>query len=697
MAIPQDQAREGVVVGMKALTGDVKPRVDIDVLLTKYPDTFNLMLQAFSRLQKDSKKLGFYALAGIHGLPSEAWDDVYNKWEETFGGYCAHGVLTFPTWHRPYLSLFEQTIYLQMVDIAKTYDELHRTKYVNACKDFRLPYLDYFRPRGGQVSFPGVRGDRDPPLTSFDYDFRLPDVFNAKTVTVRIAPDDAPQDDFENPLYAYKFSEQTGQLPKQDRDSIARSYSLKQTVRWPKDLASDTHDLNALSNSLNSGREGRTKLLIKLLNSTPYQQFDDVASDRLREGDLTTTLDLVPRSPQNSRGEGSLEGSVHGNYHNLIGGRGVMSNPSVAAFDPVFWFHHANIDRYWALWAAMHPNSWFPPPSKAGDQPENQKDLLPFYKTRETAGTGTYHDSDDAKTTEFYGYYYDDFEGSPNKEALWENFVKKYEWSTRTPLHLQFTAPPAEMADSHKAVKTSPFFQPARSVSKAANHVGGGSAASTIGSLIERGTESVAATGVPIPLKASSVPQEESVISAPTTTAATKIDANFDREWYIDSRVLRSAANGSFTIYFFLALAGTLNEDPATFAASPYLAGFNHIFAAPREYCDNCGNLEAAGRIAADTTLITSLLLDYVDRADNDLTSLQPDPVKKFLAKYLRWRVVYHDTTLRDARNVPNLMVNVSAEQYHDDGTRSYENYPEIIQEILQNASTTPTANTSSV
>lgn len=66
MNSPQEQALNGVVVGMKALTGEVKPRVDIDVLLTQHPDTSNLMLQALSKMQKDPDKLGYYALCGKH-------------------------------------------------------------------------------------------------------------------------------------------------------------------------------------------------------------------------------------------------------------------------------------------------------------------------------------------------------------------------------------------------------------------------------------------------------------------------------------------------------------------------------------------------------------------------------------------------------------------------------------------------------
>lgn len=41
---------------------------------------------------------------GIHGLPRIPWNKVGAK---NFTGYCAHSVDTFPTWHRPYLALFE--------------------------------------------------------------------------------------------------------------------------------------------------------------------------------------------------------------------------------------------------------------------------------------------------------------------------------------------------------------------------------------------------------------------------------------------------------------------------------------------------------------------------------------------------------------------------------------------------------------
>jgi Common central domain of tyrosinase len=48
-----------------------------------------------------------------------------------------------------------------------------------------------------------------------------------------------------------------------------------------------------------------------------------------------------------------IEAFLHGNVHVLVGlGGGWMSAFKTAAQDPVFWLHHANIDRLWAAWAS---------------------------------------------------------------------------------------------------------------------------------------------------------------------------------------------------------------------------------------------------------------------------------------------------------------------------------------------------------
>lgn len=48
---------------------------------------------------------------------------------------------------------------------------------------------------------------------------------------------------------------------------------------------------------------------------------------------------------------GRIEQTPHNVVHVLVGGqRGWMADPEQAAKDPIFWLHHSNIDRIWAVW-----------------------------------------------------------------------------------------------------------------------------------------------------------------------------------------------------------------------------------------------------------------------------------------------------------------------------------------------------------
>jgi Common central domain of tyrosinase/Polyphenol oxidase middle domain len=47
----------------------------------------------------------------------------------------------------------------------------------------------------------------------------------------------------------------------------------------------------------------------------------------------------------------SIEGTPHQVVHDFVGEG--MSYPETAALDPIFWLHHANIDRLWNLWLAQ--------------------------------------------------------------------------------------------------------------------------------------------------------------------------------------------------------------------------------------------------------------------------------------------------------------------------------------------------------
>ena len=70
------------------------------------------------------------------------------------------------------------------------------------------------------------------------------------------------------------------------------------------------------------------------------------------DGPLTTDTAFVQY-------EGDIERGVHGNVHCSVGQTcpiAVMGLVGVAANDPIFYEHHANIDRMWSCWQHAHPN-----------------------------------------------------------------------------------------------------------------------------------------------------------------------------------------------------------------------------------------------------------------------------------------------------------------------------------------------------
>jgi tyrosinase len=102
---------------------------------------------------------------------------------------------------------------------------------------------------------------------------------------------------------------------------------------------------------------------------------------------------------------GVFEITPHGTVHDAVGGgNGWMSDIRKAAKDPIFWLHHANIDRIWAQWIAKGGGrknpaeaAWLNQPFEFFD-PEGKK-------VSKTCG--------EVVATEALGYKYDAVDGEP--------------------------------------------------------------------------------------------------------------------------------------------------------------------------------------------------------------------------------------------------------------------------------------------
>lgn len=79
-------------------------------------------------------------------------------------------------------------------------------------------------------------------------------------------------------------------------------------------------------------------------------------SDRFTSRSFTVPTFGGPRTGWTHAGPafGQLEIEPHGMVHVDVGGSsGLMSAFETAAQDPIFWLHHANIDRLWEIWAGQ--------------------------------------------------------------------------------------------------------------------------------------------------------------------------------------------------------------------------------------------------------------------------------------------------------------------------------------------------------
>lgn len=70
-------------------------------------------------------------LVGIHGVPFQPWNGVLPAPGASQSGYCTHSSVLFPTWHRPYLALYEVCTLWPSLDMANICS--------NKCSNWQMP------------------------------------------------------------------------------------------------------------------------------------------------------------------------------------------------------------------------------------------------------------------------------------------------------------------------------------------------------------------------------------------------------------------------------------------------------------------------------------------------------------------------------------------------------------------------------
>jgi tyrosinase len=275
----------------------------------------------------------------------------FGFWARLHANDCQHGWEEFLTWHRVYLYYFEE----QLQDIDPT---------------VTIPYWDW--------------------TDNYDQDI---------TVSLSNAASPTPQDNGTVPVAFQCWLNQSGwdALAASKLVSAADLKALATIVTTPPGEGGNAKDFKSYSSGLRlfkaagvaygQNKSSDDAIMGVLGNINPlWHRLRWPGGDAAlaveaypAPGDITNILQLTNfynfgSGPMSNHFFGALE-NIHNMIHNFSGGAnpnykmgtnpldrnnepqaGDMVNAGVTAFDPIFWSHHSNVDRLWAMWQALHPN-----------------------------------------------------------------------------------------------------------------------------------------------------------------------------------------------------------------------------------------------------------------------------------------------------------------------------------------------------
>ncbi|KAH6854085.1 hypothetical protein B0I37DRAFT_421388 [Chaetomium sp. MPI-CAGE-AT-0009] len=629
--------------------GAVPLRRELRELQRNSPEQYNLFILGLKNLQRQDENIltSYYQIAGIHGMPYKPWNGVGSNtnWRSTsgFGGYCTHSSILFLTWHRPYLALYEQSLYNAVKEVAQRFPQgALRDKYLEAAKTFRAPYFDWAsQPPRGTPAFPSA-------LTS---------------PKVQVVDTDGKTKLVSNPLYRFVFHS----VNPSPGDFSRRWSRYRTTVRYPHKVTGRSRDSRVspiLANELASLRSNISLLLLS------YTDFDSFSFNG---------WDPYTKPSQ----FGSLE-DVHNEIHDKTGGDGHMSSLEVSAFDPFFWLHHFNIDRLWAMWQDLNPDSYVslhPAPYatfSAADGESQTKDtpLMPFWVKSGTK----FWTSSQVKDTHTFGYAYPETQRwrCPDQKAYQTEIRRTVTKLYGANVFTDFLANVARRKEEEHALATAAGGTPA------------------------------AAPAAPVPRATPPFPnpkpteheenEEEAEAGGPTIPPSLHHLApnNTYTDWIVNIRAQKHGLGAPFRILVFL---GPFDQeaDPSSWDGAFNCVGRVSVLGraggrsgngnggAAATRCARCRTHAARALMVSGTVPLTSAVLrDIV--GGGGVASLEAGDVVPYLREKLAWRVTLFDGEERSAAEVPGLKVSVASTQVTigEDGLPNYSGEYRVWPEITQ-------------
>lgn len=281
----------------------------------------------------------FFTLGGFHGEPFRGPGETDPTW---WGGYCQHGTVLFPTWHRAYLFKLEEAL-----------------RSIPGCADVTLPFWDECSDESLAKGIPSALTDEffmldgvqiDNPLRSFVFPVDIVDQVNN-----------------DGALYSKPAGYETKRFPLSGLVGTpeAQAASAKHNAQFP-DHGKNTVLLNqCITTWLNfafqiDGRsrgEIHTKF-IACLDAPNYTLFSNTTSMGNWNANNPANKIMAIESPHNFMhlAIGGYDVSGNPNPNNnadsslIAGANGDMGENDTAGLDPIFFFHHCFIDYVFWTW-----------------------------------------------------------------------------------------------------------------------------------------------------------------------------------------------------------------------------------------------------------------------------------------------------------------------------------------------------------
>lgn len=280
----------------------------------------------------------FFVIGGYHGEPfrGAGWGS-----SAYWGGYCNHGNVLFPTWHRAYLKRLEDAL-----------------RSIPGCADVTLPFWDETSDESAAHGIPWaltienveLDGQTIPnPLRSFTFN---------KAIVDHLSP--FPDADYSKPVgyetVRYPLSGLVG--PEDIEATEKHNADYPDPVKNVELLNSNIVNWLTASITVNGQTmpENVREKYERCLNAPNYTVFSNTTS--AAEWNDNAAVPVVPlESPHNAihLAVGGYDiPSIEQDYSPIPGANGDMGENDTAGLDPIFFFHHCHVDRMFWLWQQRH-------------------------------------------------------------------------------------------------------------------------------------------------------------------------------------------------------------------------------------------------------------------------------------------------------------------------------------------------------